>query len=322
MLSIAYVLCALAGGLVLLMTWGARPTRGENLTAAHLVTGPIAIVFVLGGVLVQIAAPLPMFLANVVLGFAWPGTLVAMTFLPLGASSRRHALVPKVAAPLIVGSPFLLGLGPLLHPAMPWAGAGVLTLVGAYGGYVVVVDPLRRWVLRQVNSLRPRQPSEWERNQAEWQRGEWRKVPADAPIATLLQHARSLAPDVREACHARLAAHTELAAGVVDALRSADPSYALHYVTHNVPHSRADFAPAINELLATLRRTWPKRLRNDSHPNPWTGDLIPAFDCAIAVLVAGGDTRAELRAWQEELASMPKFQGTAKELARWLKKAG
>lgn len=322
MLSIAYVLCALAGGLVLLMTWGARPTRGENLTAAHLVTGPIAIAFVLGGVLVQIAAPLPAPLANVVLGFAWPGMIVAMTFLPLGATSRRHAPVLKGVAPLIVGSPFLLGHGHLLHAALPWTGAGVLTLVGAYGGYVVVVDPLRRWVLRQVNSLRPQQPSEWERNQAEWQRGEWRKVPADASVVSLLAHVRSLAPDVREACHVRLAAHSQLEAGVVEALRSEQPGYALYYLTHDFPRSRADFAPAINELLATLRRTWPKRLRNDSHPNPWTGDLIPAFDCAIAVLVAGGDTRAELRAWQEELASMPKFQGTAKELARWLKKAG
>lgn len=322
MLLFAYVLCALAGGLALLMTVGARPTRGENLTAAHLVTGPIAIAFVAGAVLVQIAAPLPTTVANVVLGVTWPGMIVAMTFLPLGASSRRHALVPKVAAPLIVGSPFLLGHGHLLHPAMPWAGAGVLTLVGAFGSYVVVGDPLRRWILRKVNSLRPRQPSEWERNQAEWQRGEWRKVSADAPVVALLAHARSLAPDVREACHARLAAHPGLEAGVVEALRSADPSYALHYLTHNYPRLRADFAAAINELLATLRRTWPKRMRNDPHPHPWTGDLIPAFDCAIAVLVAGGDTRAELRAWQAELATMPKFQGAAKELARWLKKAG
>mgnify|MGYP000626772874 CR=1 FL=1 len=68
MLFLAYVLCALAGGLALLMTLGARPTRGENFTAAHLVTGPIAIAFVAGAVLVQIAAPLPTTVANVVLG--------------------------------------------------------------------------------------------------------------------------------------------------------------------------------------------------------------------------------------------------------------
>lgn len=322
MLFLAYVLCALAGGLALLMTLGARPTRGENFTAAHLVTGPIAIAFVAGAVLVQIAAPLPTTVANVVLGVAWPGLIVAMTFLPLAASSRRHALVLKSAAPLIVGAPFLLGHGHLLHPALPWLGAGVLTLVGAFGNFVVVGDPLRRWISRKVNSLQPRQPSEWERNQAEWQRGEWRKVPADAPVVALLAHARSLAPDVREACHARLAAHPELEAGLVAALRSEHPGDALHYLTRDYPRSRGEFAAALNELLARLRRTWPKRLRDDSHPNPWTGDLIPAFDCAIAVLVAGGDTRAELRAWQAELAAMPKFQGAAKELARWLKKVG
>lgn len=322
MLPLAYVLCALVGGLVLLMTWGARPTRGENLTAAHLVTGPIAIAFVVGAVLVQIAAPLPGTAANVALGVAWPGILVGITFLPFAAGSRRGALLVKAAALPIVAAPFLLGHGHLLHPAVPWAGAAVLTLFGAFSTLSVVGPPLRRRAQRLLGSLRPRQPSEWERNQAEWQRGEWRKVPADAPVTALLAHVRSLAPDVREVCHARLAAHAELEAGVVAALRSADPSYALHYITHGYPRSRADFAPALNELLATLRRTWPKRMRSDPHPHPWTGDLIPAFDCAIAVLVAGGDTRAELRAWHDELSAMPKFRGAAKELARWLKKAG
>ncbi len=63
-------------------------------------------------------------------------------------------------------------------------------------------------------------------------------------------------------------------------------------------------------------------MRHDDHPHPWTGDLVPALECALAILHAGGDVRGELAAWQQELASQPKFARLAKELARWLRRAG
>lgn len=320
MLPLAYLLCALAGGLLLVFTLGGRPRNGEAFVGAHLVTGPVAIVFVLGAILVQVAAPLPSTAANVALGLAWPGAIVGLTILPLTAYQRRGARFTKAVTPLLVAAPFAMGHGADLHVALPWCGASALALVGLGGSHVLLAWPLQRLFHRFTRRFATRQPSEWERSQADWQRSQWQQLPSDASVPILLGHARSLAPDVRTDCHARLAAHPELDAGIAAALLGEHPSDALWYVAHHYPRERAKLAGPLNELLSRLRTTWPRRLREDPHPNPWTGDLIPAFDCAIAVLAAGGDTRAELSAWQRELAALPKFQKTAKELGRWLQR--
>lgn len=320
MLPLAYLLCALAGGLLLVFTLRGQPRNGESFVGAHLVTGPVAIAFGLGAILVQVAAPLPSTTANVVLGLAWPGAIVGLTILPLVAYQRHGARLTKTVMPLIVAAPFLMGHGAAIHAALPWCGAAVLTVVGLGGSHLLLAWPLQRLFRRITRRFATCQPSEWERNQADWQRAQWQQLPSDASVPMLLGHARSLAPDVRTACHARLADHPELDAGIAAALLGEHPGDALWYVTHHYPHGRARLAGPLNELLSRLRATWPKRLRKDTHPNPWTGDLIPAFDCAIAVLVAGGDTRAELGAWQQELAALPKFQKAAGELARWLQK--
>lgn len=323
MLWLGCSICVLAGAMLLLMALPGRPTRGEAFVGAHLVTGPIALVFGAGAALVLWQAPLPAAVALVLLLLA-PGFLVGLTFLPLAACGGRRARLVKAVVLVVVASPFAIGHGAAAHAALPWAGALVLAAVGAGGSWVLVEQPWRRLRARVAAALRTgaREPSAWEREQAEWQRGEWAKVPADASVAALLPHARSLAPDVRTACHERLAAHADLDAALATALRAPEPSDALWYVAHLYPRSRRPFAAPIAELLARLRATWPERLRADPHERPWTGDLLPTFECAVAVLLAGGDVRAELRAWHAELATMPKFTGLAKDLARWLKKAG
>lgn len=324
MLPFADVLCALAGVLLLVMTLPGRSMRGEAFVGAHLVTGPMALAFTLGAVAVQFAAPLPFAWANALLALCWPGVVVGLTFLPLAAYGGRRAPLVKTVMPVVVAAPFLLGHGGAWHAAVPWFGAGALASVGLGGTWVLLEQPLRRWRMRlgRALSASPPEPSAWEREQAEWQRGEWRKVPVAAGVATLLQHARSLAPEVRAACHERLVAHPDLDAALAAELRGPQPAEALWYIAHHYPRSRQVFAAPIRELLASLRATWPERLRADTHERPWTGDLMPALECAVAVLVAGGDVRAELRAWQQELASLPKFRGMAQELARWLAKQG
>jgi hypothetical protein len=322
MLLIGSLLCAIAGVMLLGISLAGRPTRGENLVGSHLVTGPGAIAFTLGAILVQVACPLPTNAANVTLGLLWPAILVGVTFLPLASYTRRGAVAAKVAMVVVVAAPFLLGHGGRVHPSLAWLGAGVLATLGLTNLWALVGYRMRRWLAPLWRLGRAPQPSEWERNQAAWQRGQWQQVPADASVAMLLCHARSLAPDVRAACHARLAAHADFEPGIAAALRSEQPGQALWYVTHHCPRSPSTFAAPVRELLARLRATWPERLRHDPHPRPWAGDLIDALDCATAVLLAGGDVRAELQAWQQELATMPKFARLAKQLGRWLRKAG
>ncbi|MBL8754159.1 MAG: hypothetical protein JNK15_12735 [Planctomycetes bacterium] len=324
MIPFALVLCGIAGCLMLVMALTARPTRGENLTGAHLVTGPIAIAFTLGGVLVHVAAPLSTTWANVLLGIAWPGVLVATALLPLAGYGRKGGWVGKVAVPAIVAAPFLLGYGAAWHAAVPSAGGAVLMLVGLAGLWPIVQMPLRRlrWRLMRLVPFRSRQPSDWEAGQAEWQRGEWRKLPPDAPVAELLGHVRSLAPDVRAECHARLAALADLDEQLANALAGPMPGNPLWYVAFHYPRSRRPLAAAIVDLLARMRATLPNSLREDPHPRPWSGDLMPALEAALTVLRDGGDVRAELEEWHRELATMPKFAREAKHLRRAMQKVG
>ena len=321
MLPVAYVLCAVAGAILVATTLRGRPTRGEYLVGMHLAIGPFAVAFVVGAALAQSAAPLPSTAANVLLALTWPGNVLALTGLPIAAHQGGRTLLPKLLLPLVVAAPFGLGHGANLHPTVPWLAAGLLVLTGLGGSTVLLeLPPLRRLRQRLARAGTTRQPSEWERNQAEWQRREYEKLPRDPSVSALLGHARSLDPTVQQQCLTRLAAHPGLHEGLVAALRGEQPGTALWYITHHLPTSRAAFAPPLNELLQRLRLTWPSRLRDDPHPHPYLGDLIPSFDCAIAVLVAGGDTRAELAAWHTELAALPKLQAVARELHRWLRK--
>ncbi|MCU0864142.1 MAG: hypothetical protein MUC36_10140 [Planctomycetes bacterium] len=321
MLWLGYLLCGLAGAALTLMAAAGRPTRGENLVGSHRITGPMALLFTLGTLLVLLAAPLPHTAANVAMYVAMPGLAVGMTFLPLAAYG--HDTWPiKLLVPLIAASPAALGHGAAVHAALPWLGAALLALPAVGSTGMLLRYPLQRLRGQFVRLLRrgSHEPSEWERGQYAYHREQWQKVPADADVGTLLAHARSLAPDVRAACHERLAAHPELAPGLAKALVGDDPSNALWYLQHHMQGDRSTFAAPVAALLAQLRATLPDRMRHDDHPHPWTGDLMPALECGLEVLRAGGGVRAELEAWQRELASQPKFARSAKQLARWLAK--
>lgn len=324
MLWLGYLLCGLAGALLIVMAAAGRPTRGEYMVGTHLVTGPLAIAFTVGTLLVFLAAPLPHPAAKVGMYVALPGLVIGMTILPLATYGGRHALLIKLFVPLVVVSPLAVGHGAPLHWSLPWLGTALLATPAAMGLSVVLQNPLRRLYWRALRLLRlgSRGPSEWELGQQAVQREQWAKVPVDAGVDELLAHARSLAPDVRAACHARLAAHPDRVPGLGRALRGDGPSNALWYLTHHAAGDRVACAAPLRDLLAQLRRTLPQRMRHDDHPHPWTGDLVPALECALAILHAGGDVRGELAAWQQELASQPKFARLAKELARWLRRAG
>lgn len=325
MLAIGYVLCGLGGASLTAMAMGGRPTRGENMVGTHLITGPMALAFTLGALLVALATGVTPTALAVAFYATLPGLAIGMTILPLAAYGRRTGII-KLAVPCVVAAPFAIGHGAALHPMLPNAGAAVLSLIGAASTWMMLGYRVRRFISsirhRLFGRFRQRAPSGWDLQQGNWQREQWQKVPADASVEQLLPHARALAPDVREACHARLLAHPDLVAGLIAGMQGGDPGMVFWYLTFHYPRAKAPFAKAIGDALAAMRATMPQRLRHDDHPRPWTGELVPALECATAVLLDGGDVRDELQAWQRELAAMPKFAGLAKQIGRWLKKAG
>lgn len=322
---IADLLLLLAGAPLVLFALSARsPQRPENFTGAHVITGPMAIGMALAWALHLFAAPLPSTLANVLLALTWPGYVVALTLLPLAAHGRRRAWAAKLACVFAAAAILLLGHGAALHPMAPWTGAVGIALLGL-GGTLLVAQP---WLRRLRHTLGrfvpsgPRAPSAFDAGQSAWQREQWQQLPPDADVPALLAHTRSLAPDVRQACLARLAARDDLATAVTALLEGSEPEGVLHYLAHDYPRPRAPLAAATAAMLARVRAKWIGRLRKDRDPRPWTGEVVPALECGIAVLRDGGDVRAELDAWQRELATLPPLADLAKELARLLRASG
>lgn len=324
MIWIADLVLLLAGGPLLLWALLARPTRGENLTGAHRITAPMAIGMALAWALLLAGAPLPSRPGNLLLALLWPGYVVALTLLPLAAHARRGAWLARLACALAIAATLLLGHGPVLHPILGWIGAAGIAAFGLGGTFVLAEPWLRRlWhTCRSYLSSGSRAPSSFEADQAAFQREQWRHLPADASVVDLLEHTRSLAPEVRQECLARLAARDDLATAVAALLQSPEPASVLHYLANDYPRPRAPLAAATAVMLATVRAKWIDRLRKDDSPRPWTGEVVPALECGIAVLRDGGDVRTELEVWQRQLATVPPLADLAAQLARQLRKTG
>lgn len=321
----------LGGSLPLLaMLVAARPTRGENLTAAHLVTGPAALP-------PTIAAAIFLWLTRDTLGLpAWlgllslPGYWVAMLALPLAATGRRRAWLYKSAGLMGFAGPGLLGNGALLAAWVPWLGYAVLaSFAGIVYGLAaphlwrrvlphVLPDVLHRFFL--ARRRRHEEPSSFELSQATWQRERWQLVSASATVDELLAFARAFAPEVKAASLERLAAHPELADSLAKSIVSGRDSDALHYLVHHYPRSRHELAPALSTRLDQLQAIWSKAFCRAAEPPHLPGGLGGLFDASIAVLRDGGDLRAPLERWQTLLASRPDYLGVAKELARHLRR--
>ena len=323
MLWFGTTLCLVAGVFLVGAAIVGRPTRGEAFVGAHLVTGPLAIVDCIGWGCVLWARPLPVTAANVAMIAAWPGSLIAITFLPLAAYGGRSAGVAKVACCAVAAAPLALGLGTQLHPALVWTGAAVLASCGFGGAWLVVgvwTRPMRArvvWWLRGGRST----PSSWEVQQAEWQRGQWRSVPPDADVASLLPHARSLAADVKTQCLERLASRKDLDEAIGGELLGPEPTDALWYVTHHFPRSRQSLVGPVHQLLSSTRARWEARQADSTRRAEPSGNPVAILDCAIAVLLDGGDLGDELRAWCSILSRMPGCERMAKVTERWLRKA-
>ncbi|MEZ6018166.1 MAG: hypothetical protein R3F49_23880 [Planctomycetota bacterium] len=316
----------LIGSLPLLaMLLAARPTRGENLTAAHLVTGPAALPPTL-------AAALFLWVVRDALGLAaWlglaclPGYWVAMLALPLTATSPRHAWSSKAAGLLGFAAPAVLGNGAALGDWVPWLGfaaiVGLAAWVYGLAGPYVLRPVWQRLAPRLMRNLRAQErregpPSNFERSQATWQRERWQHVTQSASVDELLPFVRAFAPEVKAASLERLAAHANLTESLERSIIRGGNSDPLNYLVHHYPRSRRELAPAMTARLEQVHGTWTEAARNTTKPPEVPEGLINLLDASIAVLRDGGELRPSLAKWKALLASRPDYRGVSKELTR------
>ncbi len=312
----------LVGSLPLLaMVLSARPTRGENLTAFHLVTGPAALP-------PAIAAALHLWLARDVLGcavwFGWlavPGAWVSLLAMPAIATERRRAVMTKgIAVSSLVG---IGALGNPVHgaPWLVWVGFAAVVALGAAAYAIAAQLPLRRLAARFAASRRPPGYLDpWQQGQAEFQRTEWQRLPAEPSVARLLEFVRAFAPEVKAASLDRLASRTRLDEEISALLREqGGDSNVLHYVVHHYPRSRRGLDVAMHHRLEREFDHWTAFLATAEEPRHWTGNLLAILEAGLAITKDGGDVRAPLERWQRSLAKVPSLLAIAKELGKHLR---
>lgn len=302
MIVLANVLLVASGAVLLLLAFSAKRSNPEGPVGAHLVTIPLALgqagavaLTVAGGAVVDLGVPAAWLYAVL------PGQLVALTVLPVLALEPSEGACSRVAVALAVLGAALLVDGHSLAPdtsALQRIGALLVVAVAAigYGMLVALFLQQQRNAVASARADVARQ-SDFEARQAEWQLGEWQKVPADAPLWRLVQFTHAFHPDVKRECLARIAALPNLDGAMTETLSTGWAEEALRYIRDHYPGSRAALAPALGKLLDAERDRWRKTLDDASIPGSYYGNLMTFVEVATKVQEDGGDLRVSIGRW-------------------------
>jgi hypothetical protein len=305
-LVVANLLLVISGALLLLLVASPKRSNPEGPVGAHLITLPLALgqagavaFAVASGAVVDLGVPA-----------AWlygplPGQLVALTVLPVLALEPRNGARSRVAVAFAVLGAALLVDGHTLAPGTPeLQRIGAVLVVGVaaigYGMLVALFVQQQRNAIASARADVARQSS-FEASQAEWQLGEWRKVPADAPLWRLVQFTHAFHPDVKRECLTRIAALPDLDAAMTDTLATGWAEEALAYIRDHYPRSRAALAPALGRLLEAECDRWRGTLDGATIPGSYFGNLMKFVEVASKVQEDGGDLRTTMGRWAELL---------------------
>lgn len=299
-----------------------RPVRAENFVGVHLVTGTMALLQG-AGLLAALAAgsfariDAPWYL---VLGLL-PGYLLAMTALPiLSVGQQRHAVLVTYLTlfAVVCGSVAVNGAVDEIPDWFALSG-GVGTALVAGGGYVAAVG---MWVQHLVYKARAARAhgaeiDAFQVRQAAFQAGEYAKLPANPELWQLLRYSRSLSPEVKQDCRARIAQRNNLIHELEAVLDGEGADQALDYLCEDCPFSYEPLAPAVRRLLDREHQHWQEVLGRGS-PGSWTGNVLRILEVAIRVHRDGGDLGEPLQRWRALLGKHRELHGVLRELDRAL----
>ena len=307
MTALANVLLVLGCLPMLLMTLSQKRGGPEGPVGAHMVTGALAL---LQAAALGIAFLHPSWtelgIARGWLYVSLPGYVVASTVLPILALDGRWRSVMRAAVVAVV-----VGCASATNAHLAGAGAAALGIAGlvlvgvnACVGYGVL---LALWMQMERNSMRAAQAevvrqNEFETSQAEWQRGEWAKLPANAELWQLIQFAHAFAPEVKTQCLQRIAQLPELEHDMQALLGTGWAQHALAYLDDHYPLRFGPLAAPFQAFLIEQCRTWENALRDDRNAGSWYHNLVRFFSIAERIAADGGDVREGMRQWSQRLA--------------------
>jgi hypothetical protein len=287
---------------MLLLTFAAQRSGPEGPVGAHMVTGPLA--------LLQ-ATALAIAFANaawaelgILRGWLYlilPGYLVASTALPILAIDVRWRSLIRAAIAAVVAGCVLTANAHTLP-----AGAGALGITGlalvcvhAGIGYAML---FALWVHAERNRMRAAQAdvvqqSEFAIRQAEWQRGEWAKLPANAELWQLIQFTHAFAPEVKAQCLERIAQLPGLEKEMQALLGTGWAEHSLRYLEDHYPLRFGPLAAPCQALLIDQCARWEVTLRDDRNAGTWYYNLVHYITIAERIAADGGDVREGMRQW-------------------------
>jgi len=141
---------------------------------------------------------------------------------------------------------------------------------------------------------------------------EYRALPVDAPLSSLLRYAWSRNGEVRKECRQRVASWPGLDEALI-VLLGENSEDAVSYVALVQEAPGASLAPAWGVMLDRQLKRWDVRIQ-DGYAGKWEPNLRPYFDGARKIQRSGGDLRPSLRAWYEQLSRGKGLDGLAAEV--------
>lgn len=314
MLLAANLLLILSGLPLLLMTLTAKHTGPEGPVGAHMVTAPLALGQALAlGLGIGAGRLAPLGLPTPLLWLMLPGLVVSLTVLPITALGRRRRGLSRLGVCAAV-----LGGGLTLD------GSGLLQGIGALGplanslvGYGMLSALWLQSVRNQVVHARAEveRQSTFEQEQAQWQLGEWQKLPAAAAPWQLIQFTHSFHADVKTQCLQRLGALPDLEAAMQQLLGTGWAEHALPYLRDHYPRSRAPLAPALSAFLLQECERWTSSLRGPQ-PGSWYANLQKHIEVAELCAGDGGDVRQAMQQWATMLTGKRGLESLQQRAAR------
>lgn len=307
MTALADVLLVLGCLPMLLMTFTATRVGPEGPVGAHMVTGPLALLQAAAlGIAFSHASWAELGIARGWLYLTLPGYVVASTALPILAIERQWRSLVRVAIVAAVVGAVLTANAPVWSEGAAAPGITGLALVGVQSciGYAML---LAFWLQIEGNRMRAAKADverhdEFEAKQAQWQRSEWAKLPADAELWQLIQFAHAFAPEVKAQCLERITRLPELEQKMQALLGTGCAGHALAYLDDHYPLRFGPLAGPFHAFLLEECRRWESSLRDDGNAGTWYYNLVRFFTIGERIAADGGDVREGMRQWSQRLA--------------------
>ena len=145
---------------------------------------------------------------------------------------------------------------------------------------------------------------------------EYRMLPPDAPLKTIIEFEFAADQTVQNEARARIAAwpnlDDEIARILVDERNSVTSlQWTISYIAELHASPSARLAPAYARLLDRAYHYWESTMRNDEYAAKYEFELRSLFTAAGRIQKAGGDLRPQLEAWRDLLKQARGLGGVA-----------